>query len=80
MQSNAVHDKLIEQCTFVQSPQGYDRHPDEQYAEDANFEDENNHPIPINIDAIRQWRQRDCLARIMIYQTNDKERQKGINL
>jgi hypothetical protein len=47
------------------------------FADGANFEDENNYPIPTNIAALKEWRKKDCIARTMIYHTNDKERQKG---
>ena len=80
IRSNAVHEKLIEQCVSINSIQGYEIYPEEIYAEGADFADENNPPVPLNMNAVRDWKKRDCLARIMIYQTNDKERQKGINL
>ncbi|XP_045029738.1 uncharacterized protein LOC123472391 [Daphnia magna] len=66
--------ELVELLDIVE---GYEQCPDEIFADDANFEDENNYPIPTNIGALKEWRKKDCIARTMIYHTNDKERQKG---
>jgi hypothetical protein len=62
---------------FPSHTQRYEQCQDEIFADDANFEDENNYPIPTNIGALKEWRKKDCIARTMIYHTNDKERQKG---
>jgi hypothetical protein len=62
---------------FLSYTQGYEQCPDEMFADGANFEDENNYPIPTNIAALKEWRKKDFIARTMIYHTNDKERQKG---
>ncbi|KZS10693.1 Uncharacterized protein APZ42_024786 [Daphnia magna] len=45
---------------------GYEQCPDEIFADDANFEDENNYPIPTNIGALKEWRKKDCIARTFL--------------
>jgi hypothetical protein len=59
--------------------QGRELCPQEEYAYDANWDDDENPPPVLNTEEISDWKKRDCLARIVIFQTQDKERQKGDN-
>ncbi|KAI9553761.1 hypothetical protein GHT06_019019 [Daphnia sinensis] len=66
----------LEMVELLDIGEAYEQCPDEIFANDANFEDAINYPIPTNIGALKDWRKKDCIARTMIYHSNDKERQK----